>query len=102
VNKHDKRRSAQNPSGPLHRYGNAADLLWALDERAGRSLFERVMGEIARLEVKTESEKGHIEPRRVLFRRLPQRGLRMGSADLCKSSWRSSLRSDGDVRVGAS
>ena len=56
----------------------AADLLWALDERAGRSLFERVMGEIVRLEVKTESERGQakIEPRRALLRELLSRAVR--------------------------
>lgn len=56
----------------------AADLLWALDERAGRSLFEELMGEIARLEVRAERDKeqANIEARRALFRELLQRVVR--------------------------
>lgn len=56
----------------------AADLLWALDERAGRSLFEELMGEIARLKVRAERDKeqANIEARRALFRELFHRVVR--------------------------
>ncbi len=77
---------AKRISDPAQRWRirlQAADLLWTLDEPAGRSLCENLMDEIVRMDVKEERGGGDrpadVGLRRALFRELLQVVIRRDS-----------------------